>query len=122
MLAIKEIYRYEYLGDCTQPVMYKSMERTIYNFISSYAMKVTRYYFKLSCQLGQDIYNRYFSEWRYSILPTFQVFPVLKGGYSSGKSTCIQESARLMGQNLVFRTITYLTDFHILELVRDEYY
>ena len=46
-----------------------------------------------------------------------QVFPVLKGGYSSGKSTCIQESARLMGQNLVFRTITYLTDFHILELV-----
>ena len=37
--------------------------------------------------------------------------------YSSGKSTCIQESARLMGQNLVFRTITYLTDFHILELL-----
>ena len=40
--------------------------------------------------------------------------------YSSGKSTCIQESARLMGQNLVFRTITYLTDFHILELVSDQ--
>ena len=40
MLAIKEIYRYEYLGDYTQPVMYKNMERTIYNFISSYAMKV----------------------------------------------------------------------------------
>ena len=56
MLAIKEVYRYEYLGDCTQPVMYKSMERTIYNFISSYAMKVTRYFvLGLTWQLERDI-------------------------------------------------------------------
>ena len=84
MLAIKESYRYEYLGDCSQPVWYRSLERTIYNFLSSYAIKY---------------------------------FPVLKGGYSSGKTTCIKEAARLMGQNLVCRTITYLTDYNILELV-----
>ena len=68
MLAIKESYRYEYLGDCTQPVWYKNFERTIYSFFSSYAMKH---------------------------------FPVLKGGFSSGKSTVVHEVARLLGQNLV---------------------
>ena len=39
MLAIKEGYRYEYLGDCVQPVWYKSLEKTIYNFFTAFTMK-----------------------------------------------------------------------------------
>ena len=34
MLAIKEGYRFEYQGDCVQPVWYKTLEKTIYNFFT----------------------------------------------------------------------------------------
>ena len=39
MLAVKEGYRYEYQGDCVQPVWYKTLEKTIYNFFTAFSMK-----------------------------------------------------------------------------------
>ena len=39
MLAVKEGYRYEYQGDCVQPVWYKTLEKTIYNFFTAFTMK-----------------------------------------------------------------------------------
>ena len=39
MLAVKEGYRYEHQGDCVQPVWYKTLEKTIYNFFTAFTMK-----------------------------------------------------------------------------------
>ena len=85
MLALKESYKYEYLGDCVQPVWYTSMERTIYNFFSSYIMKY---------------------------------FPLLKGSFSTGKSTTVVEAARLVGQNLVSRSTSCLSQPDMIEMVK----
>ena len=88
MLAIKEGYRYEYLGDCVQPVWYKTLEKTIYCFFTAFTMKY---------------------------------FPLLNGTFSCGKATALVETARLIAQNLVSRTITSISEPNVIEKVSSIY-
>lgn len=85
MLSIKEGYKFEYLGDLAQPVLYKTLERTIYSLFLAYTMKF---------------------------------FPLLNGSFSSGKSTCLMEAARMIAQNLTVRNMTCLSEASTIEMVR----
>ena len=48
---------------------------------------------------------------------TLKYFPILKGSFSSGKSSTIMEVCRMLAQNLITRPITPMTTSEGLHLV-----